>query len=549
MTNYVIIPSAKYIASDLRKEFGHIPPVLLTYQNETILQYVHKNYRDSRILVGLCEGKSLVEQYVRKSRLEVELVEIAQPQTLGHTIYHLMQQIHFNELDQMTIHFGDTILHNVEAHTPNSILICQVNDAWRWTTVTIHQGELLFKDKTSISQQDFAVVGTIHIQQPMYFRQLLCEVLTENNTIDALFVALEQYHREYPLQLIEITRESWIDLGHLDRLIEATGQTRAFNEIILDAKKGILQKRSKNTAKFIDEILWYINLPKDLQYAVPRIFNYSIEHTNEFIEMEYYSYRSLSERYVINNLPIEDWRLIFERISNLVEHFNQFQQQTVNIDDIRFNMYVQKTLNRLTSYDWPEVLKKVSTVEKINHIVIMPLEKILNSLENVYSQLYQYVKHKLPKQFTIMHGDLCFSNILYDIYNGIMRIIDPRGSFGERSIYGDTVYDLAKLSHSVRGYYDFIIREQFYFQEDGANIVFELFTKEHHKEIVQLFEQQFLQDPYVKLYVDFIESMLFLSMIPLHSDAINRQKAMLATGILKYTQFIEQFNKMIPLKL
>lgn len=548
MTNYVIVPSAKFIAPDLRKEFGHIPPVLLTYQNETILQYLCKVYRNSKILIGVHEGKQLIEQYVKKSRSSGGLIEIDQPQSLGHTVYSLLQQIDFEEVDQLTIHFGDTIIQNVDTYLANSLLVCKVDDSWRWTIVENKSDELLFMDKTSISVEKLAIVGIINIQYPLHFKYVLQKVLDTAKGTDALFVALKLYHQNYPLELVEINRQNWIDLGHLDRLVEATGQTRIFNEITIDFNKGVLKKNSLYKAKFINEILWYIHLPKNLHYAIPRIFNYSLDEQDLFIEMEYYSYRSLSERYVINNLNIEDWQLIFKRIENLLTHFSQFKQSAKDIDQSRYHMYVKKTLERLTDYDWPEELKKVSIIRTINGKEVIPLDEILDSMPKVYHQLYQHVKGELPQQFNVMHGDLCFSNILYDIHNGITRIIDPRGSFEDSSVYGDALYDLAKLSHSVRGFYDFIIRDQFYFEMNEENIIFELFSNERHQEIAQLFEQRFLYKPYLKLYIDFIESMLFLSMIPLHKDSITRQKAMLVTGILKYNQFIKLFYNYFPLK-
>ena len=55
----------------------------------------------------------------------------------------------------------------------------------------------------------------------------------------------------------------------------------------------------------------------------------------------------------------------------------------------------------------------------------------------------------------LIHGDLCFSNILYDVPNNQYRIIDPRGKWGD-SVFGDIKYDLAKLRHSIVGGYDSI---------------------------------------------------------------------------------------------
>ena len=71
-----------------------------------------------------------------------------------------------------------------------------------------------------------------------------------------------------------------------------------------------------------------------------------------------------------------------------------------------------------------------------------------------------------------MHGDFCFSNILYDFKSQSIKVIDPRGLSGdgkEQSIYGDLRYDVAKLAHSVIGKYDFIIAGRFSYSEESQH--------------------------------------------------------------------------------
>jgi len=75
----------------------------------------------------------------------------------------------------------------------------------------------------------------------------------------------------------------------------------------------------------------------------------------------------------------------------------------------------------------------------------------------------------------VIHGDMCFANILYDRLTNLFKFIDPRGSFGTAGIYGDPRYDVAKLMHSVDGGYDFLIHEMFNIQETSGHITLERF--------------------------------------------------------------------------
>ena len=86
----------------------------------------------------------------------------------------------------------------------------------------------------------------------------------------------------------------------------------------------------------------------------------------------------------------------------------------------------------------------------------------------------------------IMHGDFCFSNILFDLNNLIIKLIDPRGSFGVPSIFGDPRYDVAKLRHSAVGLYDFIV-SGFFLLEHCNELIKVLSSKMKTFEISQPF--------------------------------------------------------------
>lgn len=65
------------------------------------------------------------------------------------------------------------------------------------------------------------------------------------------------------------------------------------------------------------------------------------------------------------------------------------------------------------------------------------------------------------KMFNIVYGDFFFVNIFYDIVIGKVVLVDLRGEFGEKGIYGDNLYEWVKLVYSIDGQYDFIINDWF----------------------------------------------------------------------------------------
>jgi len=142
-------------------------------------------------------------------------------------------------------------------------------------------------------------------------------------------------------------------------------------------------------------------------------------------------------------------------------------------------------------------------------------------------------------QLTPIHGDFCFSNLLYDHRSRMIRMIDPRGEFGVPGIYGDARYDLAKLFHSVAGGYDFIVSDRFHVScSSDGQLRLDLATDEYHQRVKVLFQSQLLQNPKTYQQVLAIQALLFISMLPLHQDRPVRQLAMLAVGLGQFAELM-----------
>ncbi|EJS83145.1 hypothetical protein KCU_11548, partial [Pasteurella multocida subsp. multocida str. P52VAC] len=149
---------------------------------------------------------------------------------------------------------------------------------------------------------------------------------------------------------------------------------------------------------------------------------------------------------------------------------------------------------------------------------------------------------KLPEVPAILHGDLCFSNMMYDSRGNSIKVIDPRGmnTKQEMVLYGNQTYDLAKLCHSFIGLYDFIIADSFELEKsDDYGIRLNFNIDSRFEEIQQLFMRKQLLPNVTNNEIIPPTILLFLSMIPLHFDKPNRQEAMLANGLRLYKMWKE----------
>ena len=143
-----------------------------------------------------------------------------------------------------------------------------------------------------------------------------------------------------------------------------------------------------------------------------------------------------------------------------------------------------------------------------------------------------------------MHGDLCFPNTFFDFRQQQIKVIDPRGSVrdGQHTIYGDLRYDLAKLNHSVEGY-DLILTGRYALEQPSPYDLTLHLSREGAAaflpEIVGEMEFQGRQTGDAGSRALTVH--LFLSMLPLHADRPDRQRAFLANALRLYAE-MEKFS-------
>ena len=134
------------------------------------------------------------------------------------------------------------------------------------------------------------------------------------------------------------------------------------------------------------------------------------------------------------------------------------------------------------------------------------------------------------KDNCLIHGDLYFSNILYNSEKRNFKLIDPRGKWGH-GIAGDIKYDIAKIRHSIVGGFDTITNGLYSANYQRPNkIEYNVFVSKNNQiirnELDNIIERNWKLDE-----IKMIEGLLFISMLPLHSDNFERQLALFCIGI------------------
>lgn len=545
----LLVPSATLIPKEMRTHFGEIPTALYPLNDRPIIDHLYEQYRDKvdRFIVVSFKKSTLLKDYIKTKKLNVQLVELDELKDLGYTIFKGFEEIKkYRNVEGVYLNFADTLVFDECSNDEQNRGYFSVDiPSETWTFFRRNNKGIITNlyDKVPIPEEETAAelplfVGCFFFKNWEEFNFYLSSALNiKEKTCDSFYAALQEFSKSKHFSFVETKK--WFDVGHKENYLKAkTGvQARVFNEIDIDDSRGILRKTSRNKEKFINEIKWYLKMPNKLQYLIPRIYDYSISMENPYVSMEYYGYNTLHELFLYGELPLYKWQKIFERIRFVIDDMGKYI--ILDSPDTKQSMrevYIKKTISRLTVLkDNPDFSAFYNRDFFSNGKKYYSLSYYMNILPEV---LEKELINNTAINFNIIHGDLCFSNILLEENHGFVRVIDPRGEFGTYDIYGDPRYEMAKLLHSLDGKYDFIIENMFELAVHDNVITFQI--EKSTNQLLEVFRDVFQShlDNYSNIRL--IESTLFLSMIPLHSDYLNRQYAMLVTGIDMLDQILKE---------
>lgn len=299
---------------------------------------------------------------------------------------------------------------------------------------------------------------------------------------------------------------------------------RHFNE--LRHERGIVVKRSRDVRKIRREHAFYGLLPEHLQAHFVPPFGYEEDDDGA-------SYRM--HRLLVPDLAVQ-W--IHHAFSP--EQFGRLLEQLLRFVDARDRRTVDGATGRAVAAELYDVKLRTRTSDFLADPVGRRVDGLLaasgvdGGIEGLVAR-YDALRGRLERgrafdELVVTHGDLCFSNVLFDPAARSVHLIDPRGADHEHELYSDPYYDLAKLSHSVLGGYDLIVAEQIRvgLRDDlGLQLVA---SRTPDPALGVLFRAALAERGVDLRLLRLYEASLFLSMLPLHVEAPTRVLALALRG-------------------
>jgi capsule biosynthesis phosphatase len=263
------------------------------------------------------------------------------------------------------------------------------------------------------------------------------------------------------------------ELGYYETMIKP----RDFNSIRMET----MQLCRKESVNLDGEIYYYQNIPSCVKDMFPIMVDFDIGNT--WYSVEKVNGITASNLYLSQLLTTDQLKHMMNSLYRL-QQVHILSSDTNELVDIYAN-YIPKMTARYQSYDYSRFPK--------------------------HNEMYASIVHTLStykgKQ-TVVHGDPVFTNILINDY-GKIKFIDMRGKVGDTlTIYGDYLYDWAKMYQSLIGYDEI---------HEGKRI-----DPAYKEKMVACFEQYLggLYDHSISMNsVKQITRCLLFSLIPLHDNA------------------------------
>ena len=314
-------------------------------------------------------------------------------------------------------------------------------------------------------------------EEEIFNKEEILKILLDNNIIyDEIY--FDKHYADFYIDSKNIILDKNIEkqLGFYNNKIDS----RDFNDIVCKD----IKTYKKISEDLSGEINYYLNIPSEIKDIFPIMFNYDTI-LNKWYEMENINGIPVSHLYLNEELTIEQLDNIMGTINRI--HNCQSSEIELNHELNIYNNYSKKLKKRYKNYDYSQFQNS----NIIYNFLLLKLE--------------EYEENKLGK-LTMIHGDPVFTNILINRF-GKIKLIDMRGSIDNiLTIYGDKLYDIAKIYQSIIGYDEILENKK---------------VSEYYKNNIKLyFENKFINTYSEKYfyYLKIITASLLFTLIPLHNN-------------------------------
>lgn len=296
-------------------------------------------------------------------------------------------------------------------------------------------------------------------------------------------------------------------------------EARHFNSITGD--KYTITKTSNKIVKIKSEHDYYYLIPNNMKPWFVTPFNYEENAHTASYSMERINAPDMALQWVHEAISLKDFDIFLEKLFCFIDLRAKKSVSKEEYQQEMNKLYVDKVNERITILkEMPEYnqLSKLLVTNDGNHVLDTLLERYFNLFKKIVA------KTSFDPISVIGHGDLCFSNMLYYKEINMLKFIDVKGALKEDDLWTDPYYDLAKLSHSICGNYDYFNNNMYELTTNNECEIELTIMNKNLGKYKEIFKNYLNANHFNYNLVRLFEASLFLSMLPLHID--NKKKVM-----------------------
>ena len=455
MNKIGFILSGALVVDELKIYFGSISPSQLPLKNKHVYFFQHKFLKSQK-----CEKVVLLLPNGVNPNFDVDEFMHVNPESSILDIFNVILE-KGKGFEFFEILYGDTLIELNPNNDQNTITygIPKFNYSWG----------LKVGDKVPVGHFKFS-------------RKYFESVLNKCNTLDDFFSQIKSDEFVKYIQPLK-----WYDLGHVASFFNSKKEfleSRAFNN--LKVRNNSLVKESEDYFKIYAEYQWLTMMKKIIPENIPFTWDFRLYGEKASYNVEYFNLPSLSEMFVFGNLELDyEIEVLKKVIKKLVVIHNSSIRKTQKCNFI---------------------LNKIKEREKY-------INKLFPDLKPLITSCKKFFENKKFETGNI-HGDFCYSNILFNPISDQFIFLDPRGYLDKKNgsqVNGPLNYDYYKLAHSFICGYDKLI----------SNSKIKLHVFEIKKRFEIFLDLKNISHDELKFGL----MQLFITMIPLHYNKFERQKA------------------------
>lgn len=273
-------------------------------------------------------------------------------------------------------------------------------------------------------------------------------------------LADEEFEGQFDLVDAEI-----IDTGDVNKFVDANqssenkyNSTRYFNQI--NFKIDTVEKISRNSKG--EELLCHENRYYDFIKKHPHVAQifpekkyFNNDYDGAFLTLEKIKGKTVFN-FINENDPDYENLMLAESIMNefskkidILHSLNYEHQLTSD----HFYLAKRKEYSGVTFDRLKSIEHYIEYIQKINDVDVPEFRQIIKRIDD-----YLSIKAMNDESFNdlgFIHGDPNLSNVMVEDPLEEIKFIDPRGTFGNLTWFGDKKYDYAKFIYGLSGYDEF----------------------------------------------------------------------------------------------